>query len=625
MRDVDKILLQLEEHIKSSTYSNIETERFELKDFSTGDDWKELYKSVCAFLNSQGGIIVIGVKEDLKNKKFVFTGFNGNNEPKVKEICKQFTSENETPLDLAPYIRPDLIELKPFLDGQVAIVFVEKLPDDEKYVFYKKEAYERRMTGDHKITADQIQKQKELVNDLKYATELNFVPNTSLDDLDVEKLNDYIIRLNNGLKVETLKADINSSQSFLNRKKMIRDGKPTLLGMLVCGKNIFDFVGGRSEVDAYFETGNNLADDQKILKDNIISLMDNAISYAFSKTGTGVSVHKGGTTVFEYPEEVLRETINNALAHRDYKSDRFIIIRIANNQFIEIRNPGKFRQEQLVYADEPIKLRRIIPIPKAQNPNLADILKTYKRWEGRGIGMASLTNYALNNSIDVPYYRIYNENEIGLYIPKGEVLDEKTKTWLTSFDKFIKQKTDGIELSTEQATVLAYFYKSELLNRVEKYTVNLTPDNNHFVVIQDLEKWDLIYKLPQSNAISQMYGINPTFRKSEFSKELRAIFGGSYDALTKETKEVLETIYQFNQFISENNVSASEVSNYIIFKKSNSKIDSDKIKDLENFKRKVRSIVNKLEKNGFIKRKAEAKPNYEINTAFERSNSIFDS
>ena len=623
MREIDKILFQLEEHIYTGTYSNIKTDKFELKDLSTGGDWKELYKSVCAFLNTRGGILVIGVKEDVQKKQFRFTGFDAsNNENKIKELPKQFKNDEGKAIDLTEFIRPDLVELKPFVTGQVCIVFVEKLPDEEKYVFYNNEAYERRITGDHRIPDDKNKKQKELKQDFKNATELDFVPNTTIDDLDVDKLNDYILRLNNEVKVETIKADIPSALSFLSRKKMIRDNNPTILGMLVCGKHSFDIIGGKCEVDAYFETGHDLAKDQKVFKDNIISLMENSVNYAFSKTGTGISVQKGGTTVFEYPEEVVRETVNNALAHRDYKTNRFSIIRIVNNQFIEIRNPGKFRQEQLMYANDPIKLRRILPIPKAQNPNLADILKSYKRWEGRGIGMSSLTNYALNNYIDVPYYRLYNENEVGLYISKGKVLDENAIAWLNSFNKYILQKTGGKELTLEQKTVLTYFYKSELLNELEKYTVNLTPDNNHFDTIKDLEKWGLINQLPQSTIHSQVYSIESTLTKTSFSKEMRDIFGSAYDSLSNVLKEVIESIYHHNEYSTVGEVNANLIGNYLYFKKHNQIIID--FKAFDNFKRKVRILINKLEKNGYILRKTEGKPNYVINKSFDRKPSIFE-
>ena len=157
---------------------------------------------------------------------------------------------------------------------------------------------------------------------------MEFVPNATVEDLDIDKLNDYIIRLNSVVKVEAFKSDLQSALPFLNRKKFIRDGSPTLLGMLVCGKHIFDHVGGKCELDSYYETGSSLANDNKNYKDNIIPLMESGWNFTFSKIGTGISVQQGGTVIYEYPEDVIRETINNALAHRDYKSDRFSILRV---------------------------------------------------------------------------------------------------------------------------------------------------------------------------------------------------------------------------------------------------------------------------------------------------------
>ncbi|MCE7955958.1 MAG: putative DNA binding domain-containing protein [Bacteroidetes bacterium] len=622
MREIDKILLQLEEYIKTGTYSPVETDKIELKDLSTNNDWNELHKSTCAFLNSKGGIAVIGIKEDQKHGVFKFTGLNPNNEANIKLLPTLFADDEGRAIDLTEYVRPDLIEIKPFLTGQICLVFVEKLPDELKYVFYKGEAYERQGTGDHRIPPEKIQKQKELKEEIKNATELEFVPNATVEDLDIDKLNDYIIRLNSVVKVEAFKSDLQSALPFLNRKKFIRDGSPTLLGMLVCGKHIFDHVGGKCELDSYYETGSSLANDNKNYKDNIIPLMESGWNFTFSKIGTGISVQQGGTVIYEYPEDVIRETINNALAHRDYKSDRFSILRVRNNEFIEIRNPGKFKQEQLLFDELPIRLRRIIPIPKRQNSNLADVLKAYKRYEGRGIGMASLTNFALDNAIDVPYYRLYNENEIGLYIPKGKVLDENSIAWLRSFNKYILTKTGGVELSGEQKTVLAYFKKSEVLNANERFTVNLTPDNNHFEVIKDLEKWQLISKLPQSNLEIQVFQIDPVLHRTDFSVEMRKVFGGAFEALPKETQDVLESIYQHNEFGTLAEISANLISTHLYYQKHSS-VNVD-VKDFGNFKRKVRSTINKLEKNKFIRRKQEDKPNYEINPDFERTASLFD-
>ena len=622
MKEIDILLSQVEEHIARGTYAPMETDKIELKDLSGGDNWKELNKTVCAFLNTRGGIAIIGIKEDTKQRQFKFTGYNPNNEHKIKELCRLFTDEGGKGLDLTDYIRPDLIEVRPFLSGQICLVFIEKLPDDLKYVFFNNEAWERRVTGDHRVSDDKITRQKQLKEDLRYATELDYVQGATLEDLDINQLNDYIIRLNTDKRVEALKSDIQAAIPFLARKKMVREGKPTLLGMLVCGKYIFDFVGGKCELDAYFETGQMLANDQKTYKDNIIPLMESGWVFTFGKIGTGISVERGGMAVYEYPEEVIRETVNNALAHRDYTSNRFSLLRIRNNEYIEIRNPGRFRQEQMAVGENPIKIRRIIPIPKAQNPNLADVLKAYKRWEGRGIGMASLTNFALGNQIDVPYYRIYPDQEIGLFIPKGKVLDDRCASWLNSFKKYILRKTGGKELTEEQKTVLSYFYKSEKLNDLERFTVNLTPDNNHFEAIRDLERWGLVHKLPLSTLELQIYGVDPILKKTDFSPELRQFFGGAYDALDAHTKDVLESVFHHNEYGPFTDVSANFIGNQLYFKhKSSLNVD---LNDFENYKRKVRSAINKLEKGGFIKRKQAGKADYEINAAFERTPSVFD-
>lgn len=624
-REIDKIVQQLQHSIEEDTYSQIETDKIEIKSLADGNDWKELYKTVCAFLNTRGGIVIIGVKEQ-KNKKFVFRGYDPNTEPKLKLIPTLFKDDEGRPINLSDYIRVDLIEVVPFLGGQICLLFVEKLPDEYKYVFYEGEAFERQITGDKRIDSEKIEAQIQLKNELANARELQLVANSTIDDLDIDKLNDYILRLNKDVKVETLKPDIANAKSFLTRKKFIRENNPTLLGMLVCGKHLYDFVSGRCEVDCYSHSGGQIAEDKKILKDNIIGLMESSIAYVFNKTGTGISVDKGGSTLYEYPERIIRETVNNALAHRDYSIDKFIIITIVANKHIEIRNPGRFKREQILLLNDDINnkridVKRIIPIPKAQNPNLADVLKSYDRWEGRGLGMSSLTNFALNNRIDIPYYRIYANDDIGLFVQKGKVFDEEMEIWLNGFSKYILHKTSGRDLKDEEKTVLSYLYKSELLNRSELYTISLTPDNNHFEVIRDLEEMGLILRLSSSPELYPTYVVDRVLTKREFSTELRLIFGGAYDSLNNNLKSILESIYQHNEFSLATVISASLIGNYLYLRDNKNVID---IKAFDAFKRKVRSAINKLEKAGFITRKSEGKPNYEINTNYKRVNSIFD-
>ncbi|WP_127128682.1 helix-turn-helix domain-containing protein [Pseudoflavitalea rhizosphaerae] len=618
---VDKILKKINECIENETFKEVETDKIELKDLSTGDNWKELYKSVNAFLNTNGGIVIIGINEAKDKSKYTFRGFNPNNESKLKELPGLFTSDEGKPLDLSDFIRTDLFEIVDFRDGRVCIVPIEKLPDDKKYVLFEGNAYERKLTGDHKITRNEIETQKELRAELELARELRTVDDTSLEDLSIDKLNDYIQRLNQGMKVETLKADIPSALSFLERKKFVINAKPTLLGMLVCGMNIYDYVQGRCQVDGFVESPIDIAGNKKVFKDNVIPLLESSLGFVITNISTGISTAKGGSTTFEYPERLIRETVNNALAHRDYSVNKFVNITIAPGNHIEIRNPGKFRNEQILRSNDSIPIRRIIPIPKAQNPRLADVLKSFDRWEGKGWGMSSLTSLALENKVDIAYYVLYAEQDIGLFINKGRVLDEEAEWWLRSFGGYIYRKTNGRDLTEEQKTVLSYFYKSERLNRIEKYTIALTPDNNHFAVISQLEDWGLIYKHPNGPDLYPVYLVDRTLTKFDFIDDLRRIFGGAYDDLKLDYKDVLNVIYHFNEFSQINkDVNAAQVGDFLYFRKNQKILD---VKHYNDYKRKVRNIINSLTNKMYLL-KVDGRPNYKVNTNFKRTKSLFD-
>lgn len=621
MKTVDRILAQIEVCIAQNKYEKVESDKIELKDLSGGIS-NQLYTSACAFLNTEGGIIIIGIHEDERQKKYVFKGYNPEIESALKLLPKQFTDQQGHSLDLSPMF--PTFEIRDFLGGRVCIIYVEKLDEERKYVFYRGEAWKRKITGDHKLSNDEIEKQNDLREEIRNAREISTVDSATLDDLDVNKLNDYIIRLNRDIQVETLKVDIPSASSFLDRKSFIRANKPTLLGMLVCGKNIEDILGGRCQVDGFVDSPIQIAENKQVLKDNILALMERSVGFIYKNIQVGVSHSQSGTSVPEYPDKLIRETVNNALAHRDYGIDKFVNIIIKPNESIEIRNPGSFRQEQRLLfnvKDQNIRSRRIIPIAKARNPKLADILKTFDRWEGRGIGMASLTNASLDNQIGVPYYIFHSEHDISLFIPKGKTLDDKMEQWLNSFSGYLLKKLDGKELSLEEKMVLCYFYQSELLNRLERYTILLTQDNNHFVVIDGLESKGLIYRHPRSPDIFPVYFVDRTLVQTDFTKQLRQLFGKGYDDLKNDYKDVLQAIYQHNNYSLQQVVSAKATGNFLYLRQYPVVTD---IRDYDNFRRRVRNIFNQLEKKGFITRQDGKKPEYILNPNYERKPSLFD-
>jgi ATP-dependent DNA helicase RecG len=376
-------------------------------------------------------------------------------------------------------------------------------------------------------------------------------------------------------------------------------GTPTLLGMLVCGKTPDYFLHWRSQVDAYVELPGDMPTNKKVFNDNILPLLEQSQAFVFRNIQTGISLEKGGTKTFEYPKELIRECINNSLAHRDYSIDYFVNINIVPGKHIEIKNPGRFK-EQLLITDETtdVPIRRIVANnPKANNPKLATILGVYDKWEGKGRGMKNLVSAALDGHIDLPYFVFYSTDALSLYIPSGQLVDDRINNILDSFSKIIAEKLNGDELTHEQKSVFAYFYKSEQQNINERYTLLLTPDNNHLDAIGTLAKAGIIYKHERSDRINSIYVVDRIFFREHFYNELRAIFGDAFDDLKTDYKRILNYIYLFTNFSKKKNISASLIGNHLYFK-----IHSVfRLKEYELYKRKVRNQFNELEKMGCIK------------------------
>ncbi len=625
MKIVEKIIQKLEYYINNDIYESIETETFELKNQPASkrdEEYQSIKETICSFLNTNDGIIMIGIKEDKKNKKYIFNGYDSNFEESIKILEKTTAFDIKgVPINISEFIK---FKIENFLQGRILLIYVEKLPNEIKFVFInnkenKFEAYERKLEGDHPIDRNKIEAQEEYKIESKFRKELQPVINTTINNLSVDKLNDYIYWINKEFKIETNKTDIESAKSFLIRKTFITaDEEPTILGMLVCGEHPRDYLGNRCQVDCFVNSPINIAQNKKVFRDNILPLLENSFNFIYQNIQVGISSEKSGTSLPEYPEDLIRECINNSLAHRDYTIDRFINIDIYPQNRIEIRNPGGFKKSLLIEkTDIEIPLRRINPNQKPVNPKLADVLKVFNKYEGKGIGMATLVNECLNDKIDIPYYKFRDENDITLVIQSGKLLDDKIENLLSIFSGFIENLTNGEELSDAQKHILAYLYKSEKENENYRYTILLTPDNNHFDAIKSLEKYGLIYKHSESTSITPIFILHRELLKEDFSNELIEIFGNFYIELSNNYKECLKNIYKINKYSKIKTVSASQIGNNLYFNANPNIID---VRTFDNFKRNIRTIFNKLEKREFI---IKENKKYVINTHFNKESGLF--
>lgn len=228
---------------------------------------------------------------------------------------------------------------------------------------------------------------------------------------------------------------------------------------------------------------------------------------------------------------------------------------------------------------------------------MTKVLNVFDKYEGKGWGMKRLVNSCLDGEIDLPYYIFHSRDDLSLFIPKGKLVDENVQVVLDSFSKYIALKLKGLEITDEQKRIFAYFYKSEIANKNEKWTLLLTKNNNHLNAISSLEESGLIQKHPISDEIYSVYVVDRIFFQKNYYHELEKIFGSKFNEVKQEEKDVLNAIYLHKNYSLKDKISANLIGNFLFYKTYDSNFD---LKLYDAFKRKIRRLFNNLEDTGFL-------------------------
>lgn len=191
---IEETLKMVQESIVSSVFHDVEKSKIELKSLSNAGEWKSFHETVCAYLNTDGGYIICGIKEKNDKTAYTLTPFDKNNESKLIELHTQYFQDDT---DLYPNLTDNIsFEYVDFMGACVAVVKVLPLRNDLKYLRYKGRYFERKLTADVEVSRERVTTQKEYKLDLEYAREISIVTGASLKDLSLKKINGYIDLMN---------------------------------------------------------------------------------------------------------------------------------------------------------------------------------------------------------------------------------------------------------------------------------------------------------------------------------------------------------------------------------------------------------------------------------------------
>lgn len=354
---------------------DIESDRVE-RTVST-DDRDKFRIAICSFANDlpnhrQPGILFIGVHDDGSCANLTIT------DELLRTLSDIRSDGNILPL-------PTMTVQKRILAGcNVAVIVVE--PSYAPPVRYKGRVYVRVGPRRAIATADEERRLSEKRRSRDVPFDISPVHSASLDDLDLESFRrEY---LPSALSMEVLEQNDRSAEDQLTSVRFITigpDPKPTVLGLLVIGKDARQFLPGAytqflridgaeltDPIKDQKEIGGPLGDLLRSLDETI----ETNISVATDIVGQPTEVQRP-----DYPVVALQQLARNAVLHRNYEATNAPVRMTWFSDRVEIVSPGgPFGQVDTRNFGMP-------GVTDYRNPHLAEAMRNLGYVQRFGLGI----------------------------------------------------------------------------------------------------------------------------------------------------------------------------------------------------------------------------------------------
>lgn len=367
--------------MKLEDYEKVESTNIDFKEKLELSKPKSWLKSVSAFANTNGGILLFGVS-DIDKKPVGLKNIQEDSE-KLSQLINT---------KIVPIPR---YELNTFEQNNLNFMEV-KVGDGPKTPYYyesdgRKEAFIR--SGNESIPAP-----KYILDNLILKGQ-----NTTFDELPTKySVEDISFTLLNAtLKKETQK-EINKNKDYISLELVTKDKKVTNAGLLLSDQGILT----QSRIFCTRWKGivkgsiNGDAIDDKEYSGSIISLMENAETFIKNNSKTSWEI-KGMKRIEkeDYPLRAIREAIVNAIIHRDYQIiGSEIHIDMFDNR-LEITSPGGMIDGSFVQDLDITKISSM-----RRNRIISDIFNRLHLMERRGSGLTRILESYSDHDIKPLFY-----------------------------------------------------------------------------------------------------------------------------------------------------------------------------------------------------------------------------
>ncbi len=430
-----------------------ETQEVELKQsFHSSQDFSKL---ICGFANTYGGMVIVGV--DAKKNSVGIKDDIDQLQQKISAAAQAISPP------IVPQIQVYTIEGK-----NIIAVIVQKAIDNTFHTF-QGVVYVKVGSTLKKIEGNQ------LVDFLRSKQILCFdeiASDATIKDIDTEKIKEY-------LKVRGHEDFLkhNSVENFLISSKLAsKNGSLKIknAGLLFFGKEPAEFFPQIEIKLAQFDGIEPVKIiSHQMFQDDPVSSIEKSLSFVKKNLTKSIEITDKAKREekHEYPIDVVREAIVNAVAHRDYFSKDSIQIYLFSNR-IELTSPGSL----------PIGLPRELfgTLSVRRNPIIYRLLRDYGYVEGLGSGVPRMINSMREQGLKDPEFGIYEHFfRIVLYNQKG------------------KQKTieDYSDLNERQKKVIEFLKKHKSIKTKKYMEINNTSFGTAITDINELLKFTYVTKV----------------------------------------------------------------------------------------------------------------------------------
>jgi predicted HTH transcriptional regulator len=355
------------------------------------DSVDQLAAELCAFSNSEGGKILVGVSDH--------GDIVGLDQQQLQKLNQDISSACSQKID-----PPISVTTKNVMSGDKLVVVIEVPRGANKfYMANGRDVWVK--VGADKRRASREEIQRLLQESANLFADEGAVDGTSLADLDLREFRELYERR---IK-ESFDESSTPVETLLENMKLMVNGKCTLAGLLLLGKKpqykrpsyvvkAVSYVGSDPAGSEYKDSRDIEGTIPQMFKASIAFLTNNLRMLQKDQDFNSIGI-------LEIPRVALEEAVMNALVHRNYYIASNIRIFMFDDR-VEIRSPGKLPNTLTVESIQ-------YGIHIERNPIIVSLLRDFEGipYRGIGTGIQRIQRECEESGIKVEFHNLEKEEQ----------------------------------------------------------------------------------------------------------------------------------------------------------------------------------------------------------------------